>query len=134
MLTCRCAHTPMHTHIETHLLQVKYFLMFLFFEIKLQSHHFPLLFLPSVLPCPIPRISLNGWILKSSIIWTGEWLRAVAAAPAARRLAIVNSSTRLSGSLFWCLQASHTCGTETYVQAKHPYTQNNKIIFKNWLQ
>lgn len=39
-----------------------------------------------------------------------------------------NSSLKGSSAASWPLRALHTNDAETYMQARHSYTQNNKII------
>jgi hypothetical protein len=57
-----------------------------------------------------------------------QWLRVLAVFPEDWVQALASTCDfipRGSSALFWPLGALHTYGAQTYIQAKHPCTQNN---------
>lgn len=99
---------------------------------SVKVEHLPSTEAPRFNPCTTATRKRFHWDWRHN---TAQQLRTLVALPKTRGSIhsihmesdiIFNFSSKGYGTLFWLLQALHTCGTQACVQAKHPYLQNHK--------
>lgn len=101
---------------------------------SVKVEHLPSTEAPRFNPCTTATRKRLHWDWRHN---TAQQLRTLVALPKTRGSIhsihmesdiIFNFSSKGYGTLFWLLQALHTCGTQACVQAKHPYIQNHKKL------